>query len=85
MIVTALEHMSAEDRQLGEFVLKKIKLVKLIKVEKHYGKSGVDDVAAIKDLYTRLDMSTIFAQFEEASYTRIEELINTYRFVRFHY
>jgi len=64
MIVTALEHMSVEDRQL---------------VKKHYGKSGVEDVATIKALYTRLEVSTIFARFEEESYKRIEELINTYR------
>ena len=54
-----------------------------MKVKKHYGKSGVEDVAIIKALYTRLEVSTIFARFEEESYKRIEELINTYRFVKF--
>jgi len=47
-------------------------------LERHYGKKCDSDIIKIRELYTRLDMRQHFADFEDTSYTKINELIATY-------
>ena len=44
----------------------------------NYGKSDPDAVKIIKDLYNELNLQNVFADYEDKSYERILELIQSH-------
>ncbi|PXF50051.1 Farnesyl pyrophosphate synthase [Gracilariopsis chorda] len=60
LIVRALERCSADDRKL---------------LERHYGKKHKESSDRVKQLYRKLQLPSLFAQFEQSSYERLSARI----------